>query len=112
MKKTLLVVDDAEEMVQLVTMVLSDWNVRGCPSGAAALALLEKESVDMVWLDSELDDGPAEAILPQLRALHAGKLIWFSQAGLSPELEPLLDGRLAKPVQPAGLRNFARSQVS
>ena len=112
MKKSLLVVDDAEEMVELVTMVLSDWFVRGCASGSAALALLEKEKVDMVWLDSDLEDGPAQAILPQLRVLHTGKLIWFSGASLPPELEPLLDGRLAKPVQPAAIRSFALAQGS
>lgn len=76
-KKRILIVDDEEDIVNLVTLILEDagYEVRACSNGVEALMRLENEKYDLVLLDIMLPTLSGWEVLRELRTTSRNKEI-------------------------------------
>lgn len=71
-KKSILVVDDSTDMLELRKMILEmdGFTVFSAASGAEALRMLDEEKVDLILLDFSLGDMNGREFLKQLEVEH------------------------------------------
>ncbi len=71
-QERILVVDDDEDLLQLLTMRLSalGFNVTTCTTGKEALAVAKREVFDLALTDLRLPDRDGLSVLEELRLIH------------------------------------------
>lgn len=69
-----IVIDDERSIRELVTTMLRSigWEVDGAATGAAALALVDRNTPDLIMTDLIMPDMEGMEILRQLRKVHSG----------------------------------------
>ncbi|OGR68869.1 MAG: hypothetical protein A2081_04330 [Elusimicrobia bacterium GWC2_61_19] len=104
MEKKILIVDDEDLVRNYVRRALSTrgWAVSERPDGAAALALLEKETFDAVICDLKMPDMRGEEVIKRIRAGYPATKLIVITGSVSNITSPLVpgvevDGFLIKP---------------
>jgi DNA-binding response OmpR family regulator len=65
-----LVVEDDQDLLGILALALApEFEVRGCTSGAEALAILESEPMDLLMTDLDLPEVPGEELVLVARGL-------------------------------------------
>ncbi len=68
MKKRILVVDDEKEIVEFINEVLEDrYEILTATDGPGALAILDKEDVDLILLDIAMQEMDGNKVLKSVR---------------------------------------------
>ena len=98
----ILVVEDNAEIRDLLVDILEEENlsVRGVRSGVEALAILERDAIDLIILDLVLPDVSGIALIPQIRTRRSNTTILAlsgSPDGLKLAQDQGVDATLAKP---------------
>jgi two-component system, cell cycle response regulator CpdR len=102
----ILVVDDDEDGRDFVETVLSREEIEACfaADGAAALTLLGGREFDLLLTDVRMPGIDGHELACRARALRPGlRALYMSAFHDSHELDPALDGFVAKPFRPREL---------
>lgn len=112
-KKTILCAEDDQDNCELLTFLLTDYDVIFAGSVKAAVELFETRPFDLVLLDNWLPDGSGVDLCRQLRALNpAVPIIFASGVGQKEEIRKALDAGaqayLVKPYFPEDLQKIVK----
>lgn len=117
MASRILVVDDEVEIAELVTVYLEGegCQVFSCGSGSEALALVEREEIDLAILDLMLPDISGLTLCTQLREKHAFPIIMLTAKGEDNDkilgLTVGADDYMTKPFSPLELVARVKAQL-
>lgn len=105
MSKKILVADDEEYLIKFIKRYLERRGVEviATPKGTDVLPILEREEIDLVFLDIQFEDIGGLEILKEIKKKHTGvKVIIITgvkNTSLEPEARSLgADGFISKPV--------------
>ncbi len=105
MSKKILVADDEEYLIKFIKRYLERRGVEviATPKGTDVLPILEREEIDLVFLDIQFEDIGGLEILKEIKKKHPGvKVIIITgvkNTSLEPEARSLgADGFISKPV--------------
>ena len=113
MSKTVLIIDDEEDVKEIAQMGLemaADWNVITASSGKEGLSLAETSQPEVILLDLMMPDWDGKETLKQLKAnqntanIPVILMTAKTQSAIAPELAQLdLVGVITKPFRPLQL---------
>ncbi len=115
-KKTILCAEDDPDNCELLTFLLSDYEVVFAGSVEAAIKLLETRHFDLCLLDNWLPDGSGVDLCRQIRALiPTVPIIFASGVGQKEEIQKAIDAGaqayLVKPYFPEELQKIVKELI-
>ena len=117
MSEKILVVDDEREIAELVAVYLRNdgYEVVTCYDAAAALALVEREEIDLAILDVMLPDMSGFVLCQKIRVQHMVPIIMLTAKG--EDMDKIMgltlgaDDYLTKPFNPLELAARVKTQL-
>ncbi|MGB0678423.1 MAG: response regulator [Polyangiales bacterium] len=112
MQRRVLFVDDESEVLECFALALSDQNyeVRTASSGEEALALMERERIDVIICDERMPGLQGSEVLVQVRARHPEtvRIILTGQATLQAAVRAINEGEIYRFLtKPCGIDELA-----